>query len=147
MSLKQTINDDVKTALRAGDKARTTTLRLIMAALKQVEVDERKELSDEDVTAILSKMVKQRRESIEQYTQGGRSDLAEKEEQELAIIQTYLPEPLTDAEIDQLIEQAVTETGASTMKDMGKLMGVLRPQLQGRADMGAVSGKIKARLG
>jgi uncharacterized protein YqeY len=147
MSLKQTINDDVKTALRGGDKDRTTTLRMILAAIKQVEVDERKELTDKDVITILSRMVKQRKESIEQYTKGGREDLAEKEQQELTLIQTYLPEQLSDDEVDAMVEQAIAESGAASIKDMGKVMAALKPKLQGRADMGAVSGKVKSKLG
>lgn len=146
MSLKDTINADVKEAMRAREKEKTTTLRLIMSAIKQIEVDERKELSDDDVIAILSKMVKQRRESIEQYTKGDRPDLAEKEEVELTLIQTYLPEPLSEEEIDTMIAQAISDTGAETIKDMGKVMGILKSQLQGRAEMGPVSGKIKAKL-
>lgn len=146
MSLKDTINADVKDAMRAREKEKTMTLRLIMSAIKQIEVDERKELSDDDVIAVLSKMVKQRRESIEQYTKGNRIDLAEKEETELLLIQTYLPEPLGEEEIDAMIAQAISDTGAETIKDMGKVMGILKPQLLGRAEMGPVSGKIKAKL-
>jgi uncharacterized protein YqeY len=110
-------------------------------------VDERRELSDDDVIAVLTKMVKQRRESIEQFTKGNRQDLADKEQAELGIIQQYLPEQLSEEEIDQLIAQAITETGAESIKDMGKVMGKLKPQLQGRAEMGPVSAKIKAKLG
>jgi len=146
MSLKDSINADVKAALKAKEKDRTMTLRLILAAIKQIEVDERKELGDDDVIAILSKMVKQRRESIEQYEKGGRPELVAKEEAELVIIQHYLPEPLSEAEVDAMIAQAISDSGAETIKDMGKVMGILKPQLQGRAEMGPVSGKIKAKL-
>ena len=147
MSLKETINDAVKTAMKAKEKEKTATLRLITAAIKQIEVDERRELSDDDVITILTKMVKQRRESIEQFTKGNRTDLADIEIAELDIIQDYLPEQLSEEEIDALIEKAIADSGAETIKDMGKVMGILKPQLQGRAEMGPVSGKIKARLG
>lgn len=147
MSLKDRIQEDMKAAMRGGDKRRLGVIRLIMAANKQREVDERIELDDTQVTAVLDKMVKQRRESHDQYTQAGRTDLAEQEAYEISVIQQYLPEPLGDAEIAQLIDEAIAETAASSMKDMGRVMGVLKPQLAGRADMGAVSGQIKARLG
>ena len=147
MSLKETINDAVKTAMKAKEKKKTATLRLITAAIKQIEVDERRELSDDDVIAVLTKMVKQRRESIEQFTKGNRTDLADIEIAELAIIHDYLPEQLSEEEIDTLIAKAIADSGAETIKDMGKVMGILKPQLQGRAEMGPVSGKIKARLG
>jgi len=146
MSLKDSINADIKAALKAREKEKAVTLRLIMAAIKQIEVDERKELSDDDVIAILSKMVKQRRESIEQYEKGGRPELAAKEQTELALIQTYLPAQLSEEEVDAMIAQAISDTGAESIKDMGKVMGILKPQLQGRAEMGPVSGKVKARL-
>ena len=133
--------------MKAKEKEKTATLRLITSAIKQIEVDERRELSDDDVIAVLTKMVKQRRESIEQFTKGNRNDLAEIEEAELVIIQEYLPEQLSEAEIDQMIAQAISETGAETIKDMGKVMGKLKPQLQGRAEMGPDSAKIKAKLG
>ena len=147
MSLKETIVDAVKTAMKAREKQKTATLRLITSAIKQIEVDERRELSDDDVIAVLTKMVKQRRESIEQFTKGNRADLADIEVAELEIINVYLPEPLSDEAIDSLIEQAIVDSGAETIKDMGKVMGLLKPQLQGRAEMGPVSGKIKAKLG
>ena len=146
MSLKDTINDAVKVSMKAKEKEKTATLRLITSAIKQIEVDERRELSDDDVIAVLTKMVKQRRESIEQFTKGNRQDLAEIEEAELGIIQQYMPEQLSEEAIDQLIEKAIADSGAQTIKDMGKVMGILKPQLQGRAEMGPVSGKIKARL-
>ena len=147
MSLKDTITEAVKASMKAKEKQKTATLRLITSAIKQIEVDERRELGDDDVIAVLTKMVKQRRESIEQFTKGNRPDLAEVEEAELEIIKTYLPEPLSDTEIDALIEKAIADCGAETIKDMGKVMGILKPQLQGRAEMGPVSGKIKAKLG
>ena len=146
MSLKETLQQDMKTAMRAGDKRRLGVIRLINAAIKQREVDERIELDDAQVTAVLDKMAKQRRESIEQYRKAGRDDLAEQENFELDVLQAYLPEQLSEAEIDALIEEAIAATGASGMKDMGKVMGQLKARLAGRADMGAVSGKIKARL-
>ena len=146
-ALKTRINEDVKTAMRNKDKALLGTLRLITAAIKQREVDERIELDDTQVLAVLEKMVKQRKDSIAQYTKAGRDDLREIEEAELAIITTYLPEQLSEAEIDTLIAEAIAASGASEMKDMGKVMGMLKPKLAGRADMGQVSGKIKVKLG
>jgi uncharacterized protein YqeY len=147
MLLKDRIREDMKAAMRGGDKRRLGVIRLIMAAVKQREVDDRIELDDGQVTVVLDKMVKQRRESQSQYEQAQRADLAEQEAYEITVLQEYLPAPLSDTEIAQLIEAAISETGASSMKDMGKIMGVLRPRLAGRADMGAVSGQIKARLG
>lgn len=146
MSLKQNLTDAMKAAMKAGDKSRLGVIRLVMAAIKQVEVDERIELDDDRVLAVLDKMVKQRRESISQYTTAGRDDLVQQEEYEVSVLQDFLPEALSDDEIEQMIAQAVDQTGASSIKDMGKVMGLLKPQMQGRADMGAVSGKIKARL-
>ncbi|MCP1673198.1 uncharacterized protein YqeY [Natronocella acetinitrilica] len=145
-SLKGRILEAVKQAMRAGEKQRLGTLRLLTAAIKQREVDERIELSDDDVVALLSKQVKQRQESIAQYEQASRSDLAEKEQAEIVIIQEFLPQPLSDDEINALIEEALQETGADSVRDMGKVMAVLRPKLQGRADMGAASGRVKQRL-
>ena len=144
--LKQTIQDDMKTAMKAGDKRRLGVIRLILAAVKQREVDERIELDDTQVLAVLDKMVKQRRDSIAQYEKAGRSELAEQEAYEVGICQTYMPEELSEAEVDALIEQALAETGAASMKEMGKVMGWLKPKLQGRADMGAVSGRIRQKL-
>ena len=144
--LKTRINDDVKTAMREKDKARLATLRLITAALKQKEVDDRIELNDEQVVAILEKMLKQRKDSIEQFEKAGRDELAAQEKSEIEIIQVYMPEQLSDDEIESLIKEAISSTGAESMKDMGKVMGQLKPRLAGRADMGAVSGKIKALL-
>jgi len=144
--LKTKILDDMKAAMKAGDKPRLGVIRLIQAAIKQREVDERIELDDDQVLAVLDKMVKQRRDSITQYEQAGRTELADQEKFEVGICQEYLPEALSDDEIASLLEQAIAETGAASMKDMGKVMGWLKPKLQGRADMGAVSGKIKQKL-
>lgn len=144
--LKERINAAVKTAMRAADKARLGTLRMVMAAIKQREVDERRELSDADVLAVLSKMIKQRRESYAQYDSAGRQDLAQKEQAEIECISEFMPQPLSEAEIDQLIEGAISETQARSVKDMGKVMGVLKPKVQGRADLGVVSARVKARL-
>jgi len=145
--LKQRIQDDMKSAMKAGDKPRLGVIRLMLAAIKQREVDERIELDEAQVLAVLDKMVKQRRDSIAQFRDAGREDLAANEEFELGVIQDYLPEALSEAEIAELIEQAVSESGASAMGDMGKVMAVLRPRIQGRADMGAVSARVKQRLG
>ncbi len=145
-ALKVEITDAVKQAMRAGDKSRVGILRMITAAIKQQEVDSRAELTDADVTAVLSKMVKQRREALEQYEQAGREDLAGKERTELEIIAEFLPQPLSEAEIDELVEAAVADTGAESVRDMGRVMGVLKPKVQGRADMSAVSARVKARL-
>jgi uncharacterized protein YqeY len=132
--------------MRSGDKRRLGVIRLVMAAIKQREVDERIELDDAQVTAVLDKMAKQRRESIDQYTKAGRDDLVDQESYELDLLKAYLPEQLDDAAIDAMIDEALQSTGASSIKDMGKVMGQLKSKLQGRADMGAVSNKIKARL-
>ena len=136
----------MKTALKAGDKRRLGAVRLILAAVKQKEVDERKELADPEVLAVLEKMLKQRRDSISQYEQAGRTDLAEQEAFEVGVIQGYLPAALGDAEIAALIEAAIAETGAKAMADMGKVMAIVKPKIQGRADMGAVSARVKQRL-
>lgn len=146
MSLKNKIIEDMKQAMRDQNKAKLQTIRLITAAIKQKEVDERVEVSDQDVLVILDKMVKQRRESIKQYEAAQRQELADQEAFEIGIIQAYLPKALTVAEIDTLITQTITDTQASGPQDMGKVMGVLKPKLQGRADMGAVSQVIKAKL-
>jgi uncharacterized protein YqeY len=145
--LKQRILDDVKSAMKAGDKRRVGALRLITAAVKQREVDERIELDDTQVLAVLDKMVKQRRESIAQYEKAGRDDLVSQEAFEVEVIQTYLPEALSEAEIAAAIQEAVDATGAASIRDMGKVMGQLKPKLQGRADMGAVSALVKQQLG
>ncbi len=132
--------------MRNKDKERLATIRLITAAIKQREVDERIELDDTQVLMVLDKMVKQRRDSIEQFNSAGREDLAAKEIAEIEVIQEYLPEALSDDEIEQIISEAITTTGAASMKDMGKVMGMIKPKMQGRADMGVVSAKIKAAL-
>ena len=144
--LSTRITDDVKAAMKAKDKPRLGVLRLITAAIKQREVDERITLDDDQVLAVLEKMIKQRKDSIAQYEKAGRDELAKQEAFEIGIIQDYLPEQLSDAEIDALIAEAISSSGAASMKDMGKVMGMLKPKLAGRADMGAVSGKIKAKL-
>ncbi|MCG8013920.1 MAG: GatB/YqeY domain-containing protein, partial [Candidatus Thiodiazotropha weberae] len=136
--LKQRIQDDVKTAMKAKDKDRLGTLRLITAAIKQREVDERAELDDSQVLAILDKMIKQRRDSVEQYESAGRQELADQEKSEIAIIEDYLPAGLSDEEVASMIESAIQEVGAAGMQDMGKVMGKLKPQMQGRADIGKV---------
>jgi len=136
----------MKDALRGGDKRSLGVIRLILAAIKQREVDERIELDDVQVTSVLDKMAKQRRDSLEQYQKAGRDDLADQETFELEILKAYLPEQLGDAEIDVLIDEAIQASGANSMKDMGKVMGQLKAKLQGRANMGAVSGRIKDRL-
>lgn len=145
-AVKQRIDDDVKAAMRARDKARLGVLRQVTAAIKQREIDERVELDDAQVLAILDKLVKQRKDSEAAFVSGGRQDLADQEIFEREIIQTYLPTPLTADEIEDLIGEAVAATGAASVKDMGKVMGVLKPQLQGRADLGAVSKTVKAKL-
>jgi len=145
-TLTARINDDVKAAMKAKDKARLGVLRLITAAIKQREVDERITLNEEQVLAVLEKMIKQRKDSIAQYEKAGRDELAQQEAFEIGIIQAYMPEQLSDDEIDALITEAISSSGAESMKDMGKVMGLLKPKLAGRADMGAVSGKIKAKL-
>jgi hypothetical protein len=146
MSLKSRIQEDVKSAMRAHERDRLAALRLITAAIKQKEVDDRTELDDEQVLAVLDKMVKQRRESLEQYSRAGRDDLAVKEQFELDLIQTYLPEPMAADELDELIRSTISELGASSMRDMGAVMGALRGQVQGRADMKAVSQAVRTRL-
>jgi uncharacterized protein len=145
--LKSKIQDDMKTAMKAGEKARLGTIRLILAAVKQREVDERIQLDDAQVLAVLDKMVKQRRDSISQYDAAGRQDLADVERFELEVIQGYLPAALSESEIAEFLESAIAATGASAMADMGKVMAILKPQIQGRADMGATSALVKRRLG
>lgn len=147
MSLKQAIQEDLKTAMRERAEARLVSLRMLTAAIKQREVDERIELDDARIVGVVEKLIKQSRESIEQYTKGNRPDLAAKEQADIAIWQVYMPKQLSDAEVDALIAEAIASTGAASIKDIGKVMGVLRPKLAGRADMGAVGGKIKAKLG
>ena len=144
--LKQTVSSAVKDAMRAKDKERLSVLRTLMAEFKRIEVDERIELDDARVLAILDKLVKQRRDSEKQYRDAGREDLAETEAFEITVIQTFLPEALTEEEITTLLKDAITETGAASMQDMGKVMGIVKPQVQGRADMGAVSKIVKSLL-
>ena len=146
MSLKARITDDMKAAMRAGEKDRLGVIRLILAALKQREVDERIELDDAQVLVILEKMLKQRRDSIEQYSSANREDLAAVERAEVAVIQTYLPAPLSAEEIEQIVARAVADSGASSPRDMGKVVALVKPQVAGRADMGQVSQLIKAKL-
>ena len=145
-SLKIRIRDDMKTSMKGGNKSRLGVIRLIMAAIKQREVDERIELDDQQVILVLDKMLKQRRESIKQYRAGERIDLAEIEEAEILVIQDFLPQPLSEQEIDGLVKDAIAESGASSIRDMGKVMGLLKPKMQGRADMSVVSSKIKGAL-
>jgi uncharacterized protein YqeY len=146
VSLKDRIGEDMKAALRARDQARLSAIRLLLAATKQKEVDERIELEDAHVLAIIDKMIKQRRESISQYESAGRKDLADAEKFEIGVLSEYLPKQMSEAEIAQAIEAAVKEAGAAGVKDMGKVMGLLKPRLAGRADMGKVSAQVKARL-
>jgi len=146
-SLKSRIQEEMKIAMRAREKERVGTTRLIMSEIKQIEVDQRIELDDSQVIAVLDKMLKQRRDSISQFEKAERDDLVAKERAEVEIIQTFLPTQLTEAEIIDLIRAAVSETGAESARDMGKVMGILKPQLQGRADMKAVSGLVKSQLG
>ena len=146
MTLKARITEDMKDAMRAKDSARLSTIRLLLAAIKQREVDERIELSDADVLAILDKMVKQRKDSIAAYEAGRRPDLAAVEQAEIAVLQTYLPQPLTAAEIDALIAEAIAATGATGLPGMGKVMALLKPKLAGRADLAAASAQVRARL-
>ncbi|QSE74538.1 GatB/YqeY domain-containing protein [Aeromonas media] len=146
MSLKDQLKDQQKLAMLAKDKARLGAIRLLMAEIKQREVDTRVELNDEDILAVVTKMVKQRRDSISQFEAAGRQDLADKESAEILVLQEFLPQQLTAEEIAVLIEQAITESGAAVMSDMGKVMAVLKPKIQGRADVGAVSAQVKTRL-
>lgn len=146
MSLKDQLKDQQKLAMLAKDKARLVAIRLLMAEIKQREVDTRVELNDEDILAVVTKMVKQRRDSISQFEAAGRQDLADKESAEILVLQEFLPQQLTAEEIAVLIEQAITESGAAVMADMGKVMAVLKPKIQGRADVGAVSAQVKTRL-
>jgi uncharacterized protein YqeY len=146
MELKARIQEDVKSAMRAGEKDRLASLRMLTAAIKQREVDERIQLDDAQTISIIEKMVKQRRESIAQFEAGGRADLVAKESAELAVVASYLPQQLSDAELDALINDAVASTGAASIKDMGKVMGIIKGRAAGRADMAVVGARIKARL-
>jgi uncharacterized protein YqeY len=147
MTLKERITEDMKTAMRSGEKDRLAVIRLLQAAIKQREVDERITLDDAQVTAVLEKMIKQRRESIVAFEKGGRADLVAKENAEITVLQPYLPAQLSDAELDALITEAIAATGAASIKDMGKVMGVVKAKAAGKADMGAVGARIKAKLG
>ena len=146
MSLKNRITDDMKAAMRSGEKERLGTIRLILAALKQREVDERIVLDDTQILAVLEKMLKQRRDSIDQFSAAGREDLATIERAEVAVIQAYLPEPLSAAELDLIVAKAISDSGAAGPKDMGKVIGLVKPQVAGRADMGQISELIKRKL-
>jgi uncharacterized protein YqeY len=146
-SIKQKIQEDMKEAMRAKESTRLGTIRLLMAAIKQREVDERISLDDQEIMAVIDKMIKQRRESITQFEAAGRQELADQEKNEIALLQTYLPPALSEAEIDAMVKEAVTATQASSIKDMGKIMAILKPKVQGRADIAVVSHKIKSHLG
>jgi uncharacterized protein YqeY len=146
MSLKSKITEDMKAAMRAKDTARLGTVRLLLSAMKQKEVDERVELSDADVLSIIEKMLKQRRESIAQYEKAARADLADIEKAEIAVLSAYLPQQMTDAEVTEAVLAAIKESGAAGPKDMGKVMGLLKSRLAGRTDMGKLSGLVKAKL-
>ena len=146
MSLKDQINDDMKAAMRARETERLATIRLLLAAIKQREVDDRVTLDDAAVTAVIDKMIKQRKDSISQFETAGRSDLVEKEAAELAVLSAYMPQQLSEAEVAAEVQAAIAQTGAAGPQDMGKVMGVLKPKLAGRADMTAVSGLVKAAL-
>lgn len=145
-ALKERIKEDMKAAMKSGDKARLGVIRMVLAAIKQVEVDERIELSDDRVIVVLDKMLKQRRESIKQFRDAERQDLADIEEAEIAVIQDFLPQQLTHAEIDAMVADAVAEAGAASLKDMGGVMALLKPKMQGKADMAVVSARIKAHF-
>jgi len=145
-ALKDRITEEMKNAMRAGDKERLATIRLILSAIKQREVDERIQLDDTQVLAVIEKMVKQRKEAISQFEAGGRADLVAKEQAEITVLQTYLPAQMSEAELDALITEAVASTGAASIKDMGKVMAAVKAKAQGRADMGAVSARIKQKL-
>lgn len=147
MTLKERITEDMKAAMRAGEKDRLATIRLVLAAVKQIEVDERIVLDDARMLSVLEKLAKQRKESIAQFESGGRSDLVAREAAELAVIQAYLPEQMSEAELDALIAEAIASTGATSIKDMGKVMGVVKGKAAGRADMGTVGARIKQKLG
>lgn len=146
MPLTERINEDIKAAMRAGDHARLSTLRMALATIRQREVDTREPLTDGDVLALLEKMIKQGRDAAEQFEQAGRADLAAKESGEVEVLESYLPEPLTEAEIDALVAAAIDETGAATVKDMGRVMAAIKAQATGRVDMSAVSAKVRAAL-
>ena len=147
MSMKGNITEDMKTAMKAGEKDRLKVVRLMLAAIKQIEIDERIELDDARILSVLEKMVKQRRDSVTQFNQGNREDLSAIELAEIAVIETYLPEPMDEAELNALIDEAISSSGAEGIRDMGKVMGQIKAKAAGRADMGAVGAKVKERLG
>jgi uncharacterized protein len=147
MSLKQRLSDDMKAAMKGGEKDKLAVIRLVNAAIKQREVDERIQLDDANVLAVMEKMIKQRRDSVSQYEAAGREDLAAQERFEIGVIQDYMPQALSEAEIDAAIEAAIAESGAASARDMGKVVALVKPKVAGRADMGQVSARIKARLG
>jgi len=146
MILLTQLKDEMKTAMRAKDKLRLGVIRMALSAIKLAEIDHNTEATDDNVIAVLTKMVKQRKESIKMFTEGGRDELAEKEAQEVIALEFFLPQPLTAEEINELIGKAITESGAASMADMGKVMAVLKPLMQGKADMGAVSGQVRTNL-
>jgi len=146
MTLLEQLKDEMKNAMRAKDKIRLTAIRMALSAIKQAEIDNKTETTDESIIAVLTKMVKQRKESIAMFKDGGRDDMAEKEAEEVKALEAFLPQQLNAEEIQQLIEQAIADTGAASMADMGKVMGVLKPKMQGRADLGAVSGQVRNTL-
>ena len=146
MSLLIQLKDEMKNAMRAKDKLRLGVIRMALSAIKQAEIDHNTEATDENIIAVLTKMVKQRKESIRMFTDGGRDDMAANEQAEVVALETFLPQPLTQDEIQQLISNAITESGAASMADMGKVMAILKPAMQGKADMGAVSGQVRATL-
>ncbi|MCL9780970.1 GatB/YqeY domain-containing protein [Vibrio sp. S4M6] len=146
MALIEQLKEEQKLAMKAKDKPRLGTIRLALSAIKQREVDEKITLSDEDILAVLTKMVKQRRDSVSQYESAGRQDLADAEKAEITVLEEFMPQPLSEEEVSALLESAIAESGAAGMQDMGKVMGVLKPKIQGRADMGKVSGLVRAKL-
>jgi uncharacterized protein YqeY len=146
VSLKTRLQDDMKQALRSGDRARLSVIRMALAAIQQREVDERKELDDAELLGVVEKLVKQRQESVEQYRSGGRDDLADKEAAEIEVLKAYLPEPLSEAELSALLDEAMESTGASSMKDMGRVMGFVKSRAAGRVDMSVISARVRARF-
>jgi len=147
MTLKDQFQEDIKSAMRAKDRERLSVLRMLVSTIKQRELDQSTTLDDAGVTGVVEKMVKQRRDAAAQYRDAGRDELADGEEAEIAVLESYLPEPLSDAELDRLIDAAIADSGAGSMRDMGQVMGQLKPEVQGRADMGAVSAAVKSKLG
>lgn len=147
MTLKSRVQNDMREALKAGDRERLKVLRMLLAAIKQIEIDERRDVDDARVLSVLEKMVKQRRDSVRQFREGGRGDLADQERAEIAVLEEYLPEPLSEEELTALIDRTIAECGAGSVRDMGRVMGRLKPQVQGRADMSAVGARVKERLG